>query len=188
MALTQKMHNILLLQDNALKKGCVRTELLLAKELRVDDRVRLKCRLNTCEQYGANLMCPPHVPDLAETSQILEKYTFALVMQITEPLSGSDYIEPFHKIKNNFGQIIVELEKEAFRMGFTLTTGLSGGHCTLCETCARKEGKFTCRHPQQARPSMEALGMDVGEVCRRLGLPADFIPGEVTLTGLLLID
>lgn len=188
MTLSQKMRNMLLVVDKALEKGCTRAELMLTKELKVDDRVRMKCQLNSCGQYGLNRMCPPNVPDLAEASRILNHYTFALIMQITFPYLGADDMAAYIKRKNDFNKLVVELEKEAFRMGFTLATGLAGGFCSFCETCAGNGDGTSCRFPQQARPSMEALGMDVGAVCRGLGLPADFVAGEVTLTAALLID
>lgn len=43
---------------------------------------------------------------------------------------------------------------------------LSAGTCDLCATCAKEQGT-PCRHPQQLRYSIEALGGDV-EKCARL--------------------
>ena len=188
MSLTGKLQKIVLFADKARERGCTTAELMLAKELAVDDRVRLKCRLNTCGNYGRNLMCPPHVPELAEAARIFNRYTFALVIQVTSPMPGTDYREVYTKLKNQFNEIITALEKDAFRQGFTLATGFSGGNCTICEICAGQEEASCCRFPEKARPSMEAFGLDVGAVCRHLGLPADFVPGEITLTGLLLLD
>jgi predicted metal-binding protein len=48
------------------------------------------------------------------------------------------------------------LEKEAFLDGYWKAFALGSGPCELCRTC----GKF-CRFPHQARPSMEACGIDV---------------------------
>ena len=188
MLLSEKLQKILALREEAGKKGCTRAELMMARDLTAEARVRLKCRFNTCGNYGRNLMCPPHVPGLDEAAQIFANYTFALVLQVTSPMSSTDYRDVFAKLKNDFNEIIIALEKEAFRQGFVLASGFSGGTCTLCEACAGKESPIACRFPDQARPSMEAMGLDVGAVCRHLGLPADFLPGEATLTGLLLID
>jgi predicted metal-binding protein len=46
----------------------------------------------------------------------------------------------------------------------------------------------TCRHPFEARPSMEGMGMDVVSICRRAGVPLKFpAKDEVTWVGLVLV-
>lgn len=37
------------------------------------------------------------------------------------------------------------------------------GRCTLCNKCTRPAG-LPCRHPDMVRPSLEALGFDVGAI------------------------
>jgi predicted metal-binding protein len=119
---------------------------------------------------------------------MLSRYDFALVVQITLKVPEGNYEEVFTTAKNDFTDLIIKLEKSAFQKGFPLAAGLSAGHCAVCPDCALKAGGKPCLHPERARPSMEALGMDVGRVCSLLSLPAEFIAGEVTLTGILLID
>ena len=58
----------------------------------------------------------------------------------------------------------------------------------LCDVCAGANGQ-PCNHPFEARPSMEAVGIDVVATAEAAGLaielPADKHP---RWTGLLLID
>ena len=63
---------------------------------------------------------------------------------------------------------------------------LIGGSCRLCPTCAAVEKK-PCRHPDKARTSLEALGIDVIALQQRLGLDAAFLPDRITWTGCILI-
>lgn len=184
----QTIKHLLALAETARAKGCCETEPLLAREIVVDPRVRLKCRLNLCGQFGRNLMCPPNVWDLAETSASLARYTFSLLMQITREAEPTDYRAVFDREKLAMNAIIISLEQEAFRCGFSLAVGLGCGHCQLCPDCVGESCSLVCRRPAEARPSLEAVGIDVEKTCAAAGLPSGFVPGRVTLTGLLLVD
>ena len=179
---------VLSLADEALVQGCDEAEPILARAIVVDPRVRLKCRLNLCGQYERNLMCPPKVWDVSETAAAMGRYTFALLLQISRKAEPDEYRVVFDREKATMNAIIVSLEQEAFRRGFSLALGLGCGHCQLCSVCAGEEGLSACRRPAQARPSLEAVGIDVEKTCEAAGLPAGFISGRVTLPGLLLID
>ena len=58
------------------------------------------------------------------------------------------------------------LERDLFLAGHYKAFGLGSGPCGLCRTCAFDKG---CRHPYKARPSMEAVGIDVFATARRHG-------------------
>ena len=90
--------------------------------------------------------------------------------------------------KNEFAGIMTALESEAFKMGYRFAAAFAGGDCVLCDVCAGAAGE-PCNHPFEARPSMEAVGIDVVATAEAAGLviemPADEHP---RWTGLLLID
>ena len=90
--------------------------------------------------------------------------------------------------QNEFAGLMSALEAEAFKMGYRFATAFAGGDCVLCDVCAGVAGE-PCRHPFEARPSMEAVGIDVVATAEAAGLsielPADEHP---RWTGLLLID
>jgi predicted metal-binding protein len=90
--------------------------------------------------------------------------------------------------KNEFAGLMGELEAEAFKMGYRFAAAFAGGDCVLCDVCAGATGR-PCNHPFEARPSMEAVGIDVVATAAAAGLavelPADEHP---RWTGLLLID
>jgi len=90
--------------------------------------------------------------------------------------------------KNEFAGIMTALEAEAFKMGYRFAAAFAGGDCVLCDVCAGATGG-PCKHPFEARPSMEAVGIDVVATAEAAGLvvelPADEHP---RWTGLLLID
>ena len=90
--------------------------------------------------------------------------------------------------KNEFARLMTALEAEAFKMGYRFAAAFAGGDCVLCDVCAGATGE-PCNHPFEARPSMEAVGIDVVATAAAAGLaielPADEHP---RWTGLLLID
>ena len=90
--------------------------------------------------------------------------------------------------KNEFAGIMTALEAEAFKMGYRFAAAFAGGDCVLCDVCGGATGE-PCKHPFEARPSMEAVGIDVVATAEAAGLvielPADEHP---RWTGLLLID
>lgn len=69
-------------------------------------------------------------------------------------------------------EIAVTLERELFLAGHYKAFGLGAGPCPLCEACAFEEG---CRHPDQARPAMEACGIDVFATVRKHGFTIEVV-------------
>ena len=86
-------------------------------------------------------------------------------------------------------KLVNQIEALAFKEGFYLAAGLIGGDCALCLDCVTPRSGEPCRHPFEARPSMEAMGIDVLETCRRAGLPM-FLSSRknVRWTGIVLLE
>ena len=173
------------------QQGASAVKLIHASEIVIDERVRLKCQIPLCDSYNKNLMCPPHVPSVAFFREALSRYTRAILIQITAPLpdaitdnSSAAVYAPAKKLH----ELINLAEKWAFEYQFRFATGLIGGCCRLCDECvAAKNGRF-CRYPFKARPSMEAMGIDVVETVIDARLSTRFpIVNEITWTGVVLI-
>jgi predicted metal-binding protein len=181
---------------------------LPAQAVVVDERVALKCRVPLCGHYGVNLMCPPHVPSPAETRDALKRYSDTLVVQQDIPLSqeavdqavaemeraepddegDASYEGRLHASQNEFAGLMSALEAEAYRMGYRFAAAFAGGDCVLCEVCAGETGEH-CRRPGEARPSLEAVGIDVVATAEAAGLALEVPAGSnPRWTGLLLID
>lgn len=112
--------------------------------------VRWKCRFG-CGGYKSSLVCPPYSPTPDETRKMLDCYDKAILFE-----------SPPGKAK----EIAVKLERELFLDNYYRAFGLGSGPCELCEVCDFDEG---CRHPHQARPAMEACGIDVFATARAHG-------------------
>jgi predicted metal-binding protein len=119
---------------------------------------RWKCQFG-CPNYGHKHCCPPNVPTYRETREFLKEYKHGLLVQFTYKLTAADlknYAQRDVQIGNETLKVLLQLEKAAFLENYYKAFALKGGTCHLCETC----GEF-CNHPTQARPSMEAVGIDV---------------------------
>ncbi|MGZ5520423.1 MAG: DUF2284 domain-containing protein [Halobacteriota archaeon] len=179
-----------------------------AKDVVVDERVRLKCCVPVCRNYGVSLMCPPNVMPLDEFRNVLARFEKALLIQIgydvpdwmLARIHAADDLATLYKdetylkgwdetylvAKNTLETIAERLEAAAFKKGFKYATAFSAGKCTLCEACAGVGNR--CRNPYKARPSMEAMGIDVGETARKAGLPFEEAASDrVVLNALLLL-
>jgi predicted metal-binding protein len=84
-------------------------------------------------------------------------------------------------------KIVTALEREIFLAGYYKTLGFGSGPCRLCREC-NVEG---CLHPDDARPSMEACGIDVYATARANGSPIEVVRDETSdqnYYGLVLIE
>ena len=205
-------NNMKLLCDLALDSGATAASCFEASEVVIDERTRLKCMVPLCDDYGVNLMCPPNVMSVAEFSRILSKYSIAILIQVGIAVpedilsmveSDTENISSLYKnraFSDSYGQsltgarkllheIVNKTESAAFSMEYNFAAGLIGGSCKLCETCVSRATKEPCRHPFLARPSMEAMGIDVARTAVNAGLPFDIPPRETAVwNGLVLID
>jgi predicted metal-binding protein len=176
--------------DEALRQGAAAAEWVSIRDIVLDERVRLKCQIPLCDSYGRNLMCPPRLPEVAVFRKMLLLFSEALLVQVAAPLamkpvrSKKDVYRPAKKLH----ALINNLEKMAFEEGCYFATGLIGGCCRLCPECAAAAGETKCRHPFQARPSMEAMGIDVMATLEKAGMSCSFpVLDHVRWTGLLLL-
>jgi predicted metal-binding protein len=140
----------------ALKAGAVDARVISPADVETAEWVRGKCRFG-CDGYGSSLMCPPHSPKPVETRALLDGYQVAILFE-----------SPRGKSK----AIAVRLERELFLKGHYKAFGMGAGPCPLCDACAFDEG---CRHADQARPAMEACGIDVFATARKHGFAIDVV-------------
>ncbi|MGZ4903613.1 MAG: DUF2284 domain-containing protein [Halobacteriota archaeon] len=188
--------------------GATAAQIFNARDVVVDERVRLKCSVPVCRNYNACLMCPPNVMPLDEFRAVLTRYTKALLLQISytvpeamlERIHASEDLaslygdetylkgweETYAVIKRKLDVVAERLEAAAFKGGMKYATALSAGKCTLCDECVGTGNR--CRNPYKARPSMEAMGIDVGETARNAGLPfKESADDQVVLNALILL-
>lgn len=183
-----------------------------ARKVVVDERVRLKCSVPLCDDYGLNLMCPPNVISIKEFREILAKYKHAILIQIEVPMPAKmkkefqkaddiaalykregfleSYRETFTPAKMKLHRIVHKVEAGAFALGYRFAAGFIAGSCKLCVDCAGAGAGSpkVCRHPFRARPSMEAMGIDTVQTAANAGLPFEIPARTKTVwNGLVLV-
>lgn len=157
----------------ALELGFVRTTLLEPARVLTAAWVREKCRFG-CAGYAAGAQCPPRSPAPDDTRKLLAGYSRALLVQGESPTA-------------TFHEHMLALERAAFLAGFPQALVFVAGPCRLCPICEPD----ACRRPADARPSMEAAGIDVYGTAEAAGWPLEPVPDRespVTYLGLLLVD
>jgi predicted metal-binding protein len=176
--------------EDAKNLGAFEAKRIPTSHIILDERVRLKCQIPLCDSYNRNLMCPPRLPSVAEFRAVLPLFSQAILIQVTAPLAKrpSKNRKDVYAPAKRLHALVNALEKMAFESGYSFATGLIGGCCRLCAECVAVTPGAKCRHPFRARPSMEAMGIDVMATLEKAGMSCSFpITDHVRWTGLLLV-
>jgi len=168
-----------------------RTKIIDTNSIVFDEGTRNKCAENLCGNFGKNLMCPPSIKEVKEYENISKNYSVALLVQSESDCSMfTTYNEEAEKFVREqsikLHNSLVHLETRAKSQGLENALACVGGSCKLCDKCAGFEGK-PCVNPDMARPSMEAMGIDVIKTCNNNDFPSDFKKGRLLLTGIIYL-
>ncbi|MBU2549228.1 MAG: DUF2284 domain-containing protein [Proteobacteria bacterium] len=188
----------------ALDLGASQATVVRVESVPVDERVPLKCQIPRCFGYGTGAHCPPNTLKPAELKEILKKYNWAVffIKDVPSDVIVRDKATIKERVEayQNVYHIVNQVESAAFYDGHYLAFGFAAGSCrhTFCgqlETCqAMTNGR--CRHSLRARPSMEAVGIDVYRLTASVGwdiypIGSDCRPDEVpkgTLAGIIIVE
>ena len=139
----------------ALEMGAKDSKVISVKDIVFDPRTLLKCMYG-CEEWGKSWTCPSAPKALMpwEAEKILKKYNWGILIRTQDPKLAQE--------------ISFQVEMKAFFDGYPLAFSMFD--CYLCETCVFPD---PCRFPEKARPSMQALSIDVYATVKKLGLPIE---------------
>ncbi|MBN2239600.1 MAG: DUF2284 domain-containing protein [Dehalococcoidales bacterium] len=153
-----------------------------------EERIRAFCIENKCGSYGKNHTCPPLVGTLEQIKTRLEKYSEGILLQYSKDMEvDKKNAKKINGSKNDFHKKVLEIEKYLHENGITDTWGMIGGNCGLCRTCKAVKNK-PCKHPEESRVSLEAIGVDVVSLLEKLGLDSGFHTDRITWTGVVLYN
>ncbi|MBI4384276.1 MAG: DUF2284 domain-containing protein, partial [Nitrospinae bacterium] len=133
------------LVEEAVSLGCVKAKVILTKTISLGRWVKLQCQYG-CPFYGMRFTCPPCSPNADEMSEILLDYQKAILIQAPQAKQALE--------------IVLALEERYKNKGFHKAFALCATPCDLCETCTIET---RCQHPDKARPTMQACGIDVSQ-------------------------
>lgn len=152
--------------------------LVTPKEIPFSGEVRAACEANLCGRYGKCWTCPPGAGDWQALREEYRSYSEALVFSTCHPLEDSFDLEGMdagRAAHDALDEALLAFAKGALLGRYVL---LGAGSCSRCPTCTYPAAP--CRHPELARRSMEACGIDVVALCRNLGL--HYMNGQNTVT------
>ena len=195
----------------ALEMGAADAKIVPANKVVVEERVTLKCKVG-CSNYGKTLACPPYTPSAEEFRRVVAEYGYVMFMKFksnatadAETLKNLNVAEGDMKVpkevrekaakfwadwkadKRKMLQTVVDLEKASMKQGYSLALSFVSGTCQLCEKC--NTATRVCVHPELARWSEDAVGVNVKKTAANAGIefkfPFDKNPDSFAL---LLID
>jgi len=140
--------------------------------------VRMKCQFG-CPGYGMSLCCPPRTPPPEVTRKVVDSYEKAILLH--RRLEK----EQRSKVLN---KTMARLEIEIFLDGYYKVWSMGSGPCRLCKEC---DLTGPCKHGYEARPSMEACGIDVYKTARGNGFSIEVVrthDEERNVFGLILVE
>lgn len=164
----------------------------------IQDEIVELCKEPLCESYGESFNCPPHTITPVEFRESIRDYQKALIFKIDvdlEILLSDRRFEAFRTIY----EIAAQLEALSLNAGYFLSKGYAAGSCkpVFCSEyeCQALIDGSSCRYPDLARPSMEALGINVFKLVKDVGwdinrITSESKPGSVQsglLAGLVLV-
>jgi predicted metal-binding protein len=167
--------------EQALEGGAQEVRITPVSNVKTAEWVRLKCQFG-CGGFGKRLCCPPYAPTPEQMKRVLADYRHALIYSYI--LTPSDY----SRKRRRMHLLVAELERRAFLDGYYKAFGLCAGPCRFCRVC---DVTSRCKHPYQARPSMESCGIDVYATARNSGIRLEVATREDGLSkhiNLLLIE
>ena len=135
----------------AVELGAKQAKIISARSIVTAPWVRVKCQYG-CPMYGARLTCPPYSPSPDETREIIAGFNKAILVE-GEMLK----VTP----------LAAALEREVFLAGYYKALAFGDGPCVKCAECSLGKG---CQFPFEARPSMEAAGIDVYQTLKNNGI------------------
>ena len=157
------------LQDLFFKHGFTDFRWLDPQEVVVGQWVRMKC-LFGCGEYGHNACCPPNVPTVAECERFFREYKKAAVFHFEKTVAKPEARHAWAR-KVNLG--LLKLEQEVFLSGFHKAFLIFMDSCSICSECAGI--RPACKEPKLARPTADAMAMDVFSTVRKLGYPIEVL-------------
>lgn len=165
------------LTREAERLGASACAVISSKEIQVKDDLAALCNGEyTCPNYGLAASCPPFVEGPAEFRKWQSQSKYSIIVKIELPTSVM-FSDERKGVMQLLHQIVAAVEQKAVAAGFGKSKAFAGGSCKelFCDDqekcCVVAENK-SCRHIEFARPSMSGFGIDVTQLMKSSGWPA----------------
>jgi predicted metal-binding protein len=152
-----------------LKHGFEDFKWISPQNIVVSQWVRMKCVFG-CKDYGKNACCPPHTPPVIDCRNFFGEYSEGVIFHFAKKVEKP---EERHEWARSINEKLSSLEREVFLAGNPKAFLLFMDSCSLCKNCA--EERVECKNKRMARPSPEAMAVDVFSTVRRVGYPIEVL-------------
>ena len=140
---------------------------MAAEDIPFSAEVTKACEQNLCGRYGKSWTCPPGVGDREMWEQRVKSYDRAVVFTCKYELEDSFDFEGMMEGQQHTKRILFEILDTLRADGVRfLALGCEG--CALCEQCTYPDAP--CRFPEKAVVSVEACGIHVAELAKKIGI------------------
>lgn len=157
------------LEDLFVRRGFTDFRWLDPREIVVAEWVRMKC-LYGCWEYGKNACCPPNAPPVDACARFFREYATAAVFHFAKTVERP---EDRHAWSRKLNLELLKLEEDVFKAGCVKAFLLFFDSCGICPECTGT--RTSCKEPKLARPTPDALAMDVYATVRKLGYPIEVL-------------
>ena len=140
-----------------------------AQKIVIAQWVRMKCMFG-CTEYGKSASCPPNVPSVAECERFFRDYTEAAIFHFEKKV---DKPEDRYAWTRQVNTKLWKLERDVFVAGYPKAFLLFMDTCYLCNDCSGS--RIKCLNKKLARPTPEALAVDVYSTVRQVGYPIEVL-------------
>lgn len=140
-----------------------------AKDIVVEQWVRFRCMFG-CSHYGKGGACPPNVPSVQETRELVAGYRDAVIFHLPKKVEKPEDRFAWSK---EMTMKLVAVEREVFLLGYYKAFLMNFDSCSLCAKCPGS--RAACQNPKACRPGADALGVDVFATVRKAGYPIEVL-------------
>ena len=127
--------------------------------------VRMKCMFG-CKEYGKKACCPPNTPSVQECRSLFREYSQSVVFHFEKKFKKP---EQRHEWMKGINERLLGLEREVFLAGNPKAFLLFAAPCSICADCVEERGE--CKNKRSARPTPEAMAVDVFSTVKALDYP-----------------
>jgi predicted metal-binding protein len=138
---------------------------------------------------SSSLPAPPEVASAVSLDDVWKMMDLTNGAGHTESTPTKVYFDELKASQEKLYNIINAIESASLKAGNRFSIGFAAGGCLLCEKCVGPDSSQPCHHPFKARPSMEAIGIDVIGTAEKAGIKIGFSDAQPSKWfGLIFID
>ena len=139
------------------------------REIVVARWVRMKCMYG-CNGYGKLGTCPPNTPTIEEAREFFSEYRFGVIFHFPKFFENPD---DRHDWGTTVNLDMLRLERDVFIRNYRKAFLMFMNSCEFCKECTgTREG---CKNNRNARPTPEAMGIDVYKTVQKYGFPINVL-------------